>query len=374
MINYTKYYSFLITLALTLSLAHPSVSQSQSVGIFDGQGDVGDVKKSGNAVYQPKTQAYEISGAGENIWSDHDEFHFVWKRMQGDFILYTRAQFVGKGTDPHRKIGWMARRSLEANSPHVNAVVHGDGLTALQFRKTAGADTEEKRVELTGADVIQLERQGNTYTMRVARFGEPFVTTQVSNLELGKEVYVGLFVGSHNEDVIEKGVFNDVRITIPAGKAFQPYKQYLGSRLETLEVATGKREILHTEPGSIQAPNWMAGGKSLLYNGDGLIYTFDMDKRQPKVLNTGEVKTTITTMCFPLMERCWDSAAMCHRWVAPSFIRHPLKAGTLSKLRPKGLLTCMAGRQIAKIWYLQVNATMSTMYISCPLQGVKKSA
>ncbi len=290
MINYTKYYSFLITLALTLSLAHPSVSQSQSVGIFDGQGDVGDVKKSGNAVYQPKTQAYEISGAGENIWSDHDEFHFVWKRMQGDFILYTRAQFVGKGTDPHRKIGWMARRSLEANSPHVNAVVHGDGLTALQFRKTAGADTEEKRVELTGADVIQLERQGNTYTMRVARFGEPFVTTQVSNLELGKEVYVGLFVGSHNEDVIEKGVFNDVRITIPAGKAFQPYKQYLGSRLETLEVATGKREILHTEPGSIQAPNWMAGGKSLLYNGDGLIYTFDMDKRQPKVLNTGEVK------------------------------------------------------------------------------------
>src|SRR3712207_9047598 len=75
----------------------------------------------------------------------------------------TRARFVGKGVDPHRKVGWMARTNLEGNAAHINAVVHGDGLTSLQLRKTTGANTEEVRSKLTGADVIQLDRRGNTY-------------------------------------------------------------------------------------------------------------------------------------------------------------------------------------------------------------------
>ena len=55
--------------------------------------------------------------------------------------------------------------------------------------------------------------KGTTYTMRVAKFGEPFVTEEVQSLNLGDEVYVGLFLGSHNKDVVEKGIYSDVRIT-----------------------------------------------------------------------------------------------------------------------------------------------------------------
>ena len=95
------------------------------------------------------------------MWFGQDEFHFVWKRIQGDFIVWTRAHFQGEGVDPHRKMGWMARASLKPGSPHINAVVHGDGLTSLQFRRTAGADTEELKSSLTAADVIQLERKGD---------------------------------------------------------------------------------------------------------------------------------------------------------------------------------------------------------------------
>ena len=32
----------------------------------------------------------------------------------------------------------MIRQSLEADSPYVDAVVHGDGLTSLQYRKVQG--------------------------------------------------------------------------------------------------------------------------------------------------------------------------------------------------------------------------------------------
>ncbi|HEY0612872.1 MAG TPA: hypothetical protein VGD35_24510 [Chitinophaga sp.] len=208
-----KLYSLLL---LTGLLATNIVfAQHMPLGIFEGHGDIGKGVKPGSAVYDPGKQEYVISGAGYNIWFDHDEFQFVWKRLKGDFTVYTRAAFVGKGVEAHRKVGWMARKSLDSSSPHINAVVHGDGLTSLQFRRTQAAQTEEIKAAITHADVIQLERKGNTYTMRVARFGQPFVTAQVTDLDLGDDIYVGLFVGSHNRDVLETGVFRDVRISVP---------------------------------------------------------------------------------------------------------------------------------------------------------------
>lgn len=40
------------------------------------------------------------------------------------------------------------------------------------------------------ADVIQLERKSDTYTLYAARFGEPYVQQQVADLELGDDVLV----------------------------------------------------------------------------------------------------------------------------------------------------------------------------------------
>lgn len=208
-----KLYHLLLVSALLSS--NIAFAQHMPLGVFEGHGDIGKGVKPGSAVYNPQKQEYVISGAGYNIWFDHDEFQFVWKRIKGDFTVYTRASFVGKGVEAHRKVGWMARKSLDTSSPHINAVVHGDGLTSLQFRRAQAAQTEEIKAAITHADVIQLERKGNTYTMRVARFGEPFVTAQVTDLDLGDEIYVGLFVGSHNPDVLETGIFREVRISAP---------------------------------------------------------------------------------------------------------------------------------------------------------------
>ena len=268
----------------------PAFSQ-QKLGIFDGQADIGTNVKPGSGSFIPQTGQYVISGAGYNIWFDHDEFHYVYKKIKGDFILYTKAEFVGwNGVEEHRKVGWMVRKSLDGNSAQINAVEHGDGLTSLQYRKTAGATTEEIKSTINHANIIQLERKGKTYTMRVAKYGEPFVTEQVADLDLGDDVYVGLFVGSHNADVAETGVFRDVSITVPAHESLVAYKEYLGSSLEILEVATGNRETIFTSPKSLQAPNWTPDGKSLIYNSEGLIYHFDLASRQPEVLPTGDVK------------------------------------------------------------------------------------
>lgn len=279
-----------IGLVMVFAVSHVlAADEGPRVGVFDGHGDVGENVKPGSATYNPQTRAYEVSGSGTNIWGDHDEFHFVWKKMKGDFIVYTRAEFIGDGVDPHRKVGWMARASLDGNAAHVNAVVHGDGLTSLQYRKTTGAETGETKAPITHADVIQLERKGDTYTMRVARFGEPFVTAEVADLALGEEVYVGLFVGSHNAEVVELGIFRDVRVTVPAPDTLVPYREYLGSNIELLDVESGRREVVYYDSTSMQAPNWTLDGKGLIYNEGGLIYRLDLDTRKPEVVNTGSV-------------------------------------------------------------------------------------
>ena len=276
----------------TLLLITAIYPQQGRVGIFDGHGDVGNNVKPGSAKYIPQTRQYVISGAGYNIWNDHDEFQFVWKKMKGDFILSTRAEFAGStGIEEHRKIGWMVRKTLAGNSPHVNAVVHGDGLTSLQYRRTFGDSTGEIQSLITHANIIQLERTGNLYTMRVAKYGEPFHTEKVT-IDLGDEVYVGLFVSSHNPDIMETGVFTNVRIYVPAREdRADPGDMNLGSNLELLEVATGAREIVYKVPYSIQGPNWSRDGKSIIFNSSkGIVYHFDLATRTATALNTGSVK------------------------------------------------------------------------------------
>jgi len=261
-------------------------SQKTSIGVFDDHSDVGPVKNPGEVKYDSVRQEYSISGSGTNMWLGKDEFHFVWKRMKGNFILTTLARFVGKGVEPHRKIGWIVRQSLDTDSPHVTAVVHGDGRTSLQFRRSTGAITEEKIFSLTGADTLQLERRGNTYIASMARMGDPFVSEQIEGLSLGDDVYVGLFVCSHNKDVVEKAVFSNVRLTVPAPDNFTPYRDYIGSDLELLDVSDGSRKTIYHVDDSLQAPNWTRDGKSLIYNRNGRLYLFDLQKRVPVELNT----------------------------------------------------------------------------------------
>lgn len=274
---------FLVLFALIIT---QKTFAQNAIGIFDGQTDVGNIKLPGNTVYDTHKQQYKITGSGANIWFNHDAFHYVWKKIKGDFILTTRAEFLGKGVELHRKMGWMVRSSLDSTSKHINAVVHGDGLTSLQFRRAVGNNTEEIKSKITGADIIQLERHGNKYIMSVAHNGETFVTEEVDSLDMGDEVYVGLFVCSHNANVSETAVFNNVRIVVPAGPK-DGYGHYIGSDIQILNVETGNSRIIYQSPLSLQAPNWTKDGKYLIYNSNDLLYKFDLKTNTPVVLNTG---------------------------------------------------------------------------------------
>lgn len=277
-------------LFLTFTLLSTAFVQQKPIGLFEHHEDVGAVATPGLVSFDPDKQTYRITASGTNMWAAKDEFHYAWKRLKGNFILRARTEFVGKGVDPHRKIGWIVRPNLETDGPHVNASLHGDGLTSFQFRRTKGAITERVDFAEKGYDVVQLERAGGKYIMSVARFGETFVTKEISDVPLGDVVYAGLYVCSHNNTVTETAIFRDVEIIIPARENFVPYREYIGSKLEVMDLATNIRKVLHTVKDSLQAPNWTTDGKYLLYNHNGLLYRFDLKTNTPTLFDTGEVR------------------------------------------------------------------------------------
>jgi Tol biopolymer transport system component len=258
---------------------------------FEGSGDVGAVKKAGSATYDPDHGRYTISAAGTNMWDTQDEFYFAWKRIKGDFQIAARARFVGEGKVAHRKIGVIVRKTLDADSPYVDVALHGDGLTSMQMRRAAGEETTQIMAPIVGANVVELQRKGNKYTMRVAWDGQPFSAPRDVELDLGDEVYVGIFVCSHDADEAVTAEFENVRITVPAPDDFVPYQDFIGSNLEVMDVDTGVRTIVYHAKDSIQAPNWTADGKALVFNRNGRLYRFelatgDLANGKPTEINT----------------------------------------------------------------------------------------
>ena len=283
----------ILLVAATLAVVSSASPRGGQLGVFDAHGDVGSPKLAGSATYNAASQEYALRAGGANVWDRRDEFHFAWTRIRGDFILQARVELLGKGVDPHRKAGLVVRASLNAESPCVDGVVHGDGLTSLQFRRTPGAITEEIQSGITGADVIQLERKGAVYTFSAARFGDPYSVTRISDLVLPDDAYVGLLLCSHNPDVFEAAVFRNVRIVRPAPDGFVPYRDYIGSHLELLDVASGRREIVLSSAPPFEAPNWTPDGRALVYNtsgaseGRGRLHRFDLATRVSSVIDTG---------------------------------------------------------------------------------------
>ncbi len=270
----------------------PTIFAQQPVGIFSAMQDVGNPKVKGSTSYDPQSQEYTLKGGGYNIWFARDEFQFAYKKLKGNFIATADFEFVGKGTDAHRKVGWMIRPSLEDKDVHISGTLHGDGLTVLQWRTASGAEMRDPQDEIFASkknyQTIRLERKDNTVTLHAAHRGEPLqLIGSYSDPNLPTEVLVGLFICSHNADVMEEARAYNVRIDEPAPDKFDAYKDgTLGSRMEIVNVADGKRKVIYEYDKRFEAPNWMPDGKKLLFNQEGSLYTIPIGGGKPEKLNT----------------------------------------------------------------------------------------
>ena len=141
------------------------------------------------------------------MWFGRDQFYFVWKHLKGDFILRARAEFVGKGADAHRKLGWMVRPTLDADAPYADTAEHGDGLTSLQFRTGEGSDHRADHIAHHQRQRAPIRAEGEQLYFLGRALRRAVCEPTLTNLDLGEEVYAGLFLCAHRGSVLKRRGF-----------------------------------------------------------------------------------------------------------------------------------------------------------------------
>lgn len=281
---------FLPTIFILLGLivhsqSGSNVSPESSTGIFEDHGDIGHALKQGSLEYDTAKKSYRVTGSGENMWFNKDAFHFVWKKVSGDASLAADIRWIGTGGNPHRKACLIIRQNLDPDSPYADAVVHGEGLTSLQYRETRGGPTREIQSNISAPPRVRIEKEGDYVFMSIARAGEPLHSAGGSfKIKFGEPYYIGLGVCAHDSNAMEEAVFSNVEIT--QGKARSSGEPLLESTLEIVAIASTDRRVVYHTNDHIEAPNWSRDGKYFLFNKDGYLFTLPVAGGVPQLLNT----------------------------------------------------------------------------------------
>jgi len=274
-----------IMILFTSMLFVSAFAQQGGSSLFENSGDIGNPKLKGSFEYNPLSKVYTLTGGGTNMWANSDEFFMAWKKVSGNFAISAKVAFEGKGVNAHRKIGVIVRESLTGESKYADIAVHGDGLVSLQYRDTTGGTTKEAVAASREDNYLTLERVGQKVTMKVSKDGFSNDPAGTIEIDLPATCYVGIFICSHEPEVMEKAYFSEVQL-----QSLAQQQQKVTSTLEILDVTTGKRTVVKEFPYLIEAPNWTPDGEWLVYNTGGKLYKLSPNNPgEPQQINTGFV-------------------------------------------------------------------------------------
>ena len=198
---------YVASLISVLLLMFTSCTSDNNMGLFEGTANIGGAELGGSARYDAASDSYVVTGSGEDIYGTRDEFYYVWKQVSGDLSLQANVEFADTTGHMYRKAGWMIRASLDDDAPYVDALVHGDGLIALQYRLEKGGSTHEVLSVARAPATIRLERTDDLFTLYVEKYGERIRVVANVSVPMPKTAYAGLVVCAHDDTVQETAVF-----------------------------------------------------------------------------------------------------------------------------------------------------------------------
>jgi TolB protein len=248
---------------------------------FEHSGDVGKPSSvgAGSTKFDAKTHSLTVTGGGANVWTTADNMQFAWKKMKGDISFSTDLAFAPatQGADVHRKAVVMIRQSLDTDSAYADATVHGNGMTALQWREAKGDRTYQLQANTDMPKRVRIEKRGDYFAMYVGTSdADMHPVGGECKISLTGEFYVGVGVCSHNVDRLESATFSNVSIApLPEGAT-----SYMVSTLQVYQDNNNRdRKAIWTEihpatptgQARMEAPNWTKDSQ-LLYNYNGRMF------------------------------------------------------------------------------------------------------
>jgi TolB protein len=157
---------------------------------------------------------------------------------------------------------------------------------SLQFREAKGAATHEVQANVSALSRVQLVRRGKYALLFLGGRNEKLQFSGAAvRIAFDKPFHVGIGVCSHEKDATETAVFSNVELqTNPVTAKSTPV---VYSTLETQSISSTDRRVVYVIPTRIEAPNWLADGKTLIYNSGGRIYRIPATGGKPETIDTG---------------------------------------------------------------------------------------
>ncbi|MEI6493929.1 MAG: hypothetical protein WCO94_15375, partial [Verrucomicrobiota bacterium] len=198
------------------------------VGVFTGSRDIGDPRTHGKSTAAGKNSdargvrngdantTYRISGAGEDIWMQRDQFHFAYLPVEGDTSITARLSKF-EGVKSGGKAALMFRSSLDPASAYVLLFANSDGGISWEYRwgQAAGAGNHGNMK----ADLpiwLRITRSGNTFTAYTSTDGRQWSQMDTPlGIEAKPLAYVGLAVCSNQPDRAATATFDQVTVCSP---------------------------------------------------------------------------------------------------------------------------------------------------------------
>ncbi|GAB4008321.1 hypothetical protein GCM10029992_64390 [Glycomyces albus] len=178
--------------------------------------DVGDPQSAGDAVFNPDGSV-EVTGAGDDVWGDADQFHYCHRELPGDGEIIARV-VSQEHTNDWAKSGVMVKSAATAGADYAAALVTPAHGVHLQ----SGFDTDVEGDPAAAAPAwLRLVRSGDTVTAYQSDDGvawEPFGSAAVAG-----PATIGLFVSSHDGSEPNTTVFDSVEVEQTAPGVPEPW-------------------------------------------------------------------------------------------------------------------------------------------------------
>ena len=170
----------------------------------------------GSASYEEATGTWTVTGNGNDIWLDSDNFHYVYKYLRGDGEIIARVASLGPGSDPWAKAGAMIRDTLHAGSPNAFVAITGGAGNGATFQGRIAADggsgSSRTLVGISPPASVKLVRQGDTFTSYIFLDGQWQQQGQSATVAMADPVYVGLAITSHADGELRTATFDNVTL------------------------------------------------------------------------------------------------------------------------------------------------------------------
>lgn len=187
------------------------INNISNPSVFEKCLSVGITAVKAEMKFDTPAQAYYLVSGGEGLKDKLDNFGYLCKPVSGNFILESGVKILGLTAGTAGSAGIMFRQSIDRDAAFIACLVLNNGTAKIMYRLVKGEPSKDILFKTSGADMMLIEKKGDSFIVKAAKFGEIYEQNIVQISNISESALIGFFVCSGSVDVKEAVAFSNIR-------------------------------------------------------------------------------------------------------------------------------------------------------------------